>query len=617
MRTLPAAWSAAATAATAAGAHRARIFLRLSINDADDGLWLSQATAAQDRVGIQAWADAGVWSSATEFGPYPLLVSLPDLGGLHQADYMGALSTVVAGIQASNAEDSTMLADLGSSRLSDLRLDGSHSFRGREAKLVAIYAGMDWADRLEWSLYVRRIGDFDEITIPFECSDRVAEGSDTINTKIVTADHPYRPPENDNSPKPIMVGTASGPALAIRRHVVVTDREGQAVSGGYVSPVKPSVGWPWTSGDVVTFGSGSATTASVSGSDDTDARLNLSAPGLPRDSNHGENDLTTSEEGYHVVDVPADAAMDYVFADPSFTHAMGTARMLPPGGRDVVPLPDYCGTATDNSDGTLTLDKMPRSGGRIAQVWTEAASGGGVAASTVFSELCTVLGVTGTVESGAGTLEMQGCRPGWVSAVEMLQAIEVCSRSRIFPDGGGLKMRKRQTAAEIGSSYDWEIDRTTADKGLPKIKELPVSYQIRGMTGRWSLKPGHSRDSAEGYQGTRVKGTGGNAHREFWMDFVEDDSVGEEVIDFWYELFGPMSDGRWPRFIQGLVLDWSFMAMEPEDIVKLEWLNPSGSSFEGLSAGNSVRWRVMNPIIRWPQKNGGGEVVVDLLEVYN
>lgn len=620
MRSLASAWTTAASAGAVASAHDVRLFVRITINDAGDGLWLSQVAVAEDETGLGAWQAAGAWSAATEYGPYPLLRRVPGLSMLSDLEGLRAQLSVVAGLTCSNEKSADLLADFGVDRLSDLRLDPSYSFRSRAAVICANYVGVPWADRTSWNLIVRDLGDFDERDIGFNCSEGLGIGSIYVNSKIDVADHPLRPPENQNSPKPIVIGAGSVRCIPIRDHVVVTDREGQAVSGGYVSPLNPSAGAPWTAGDVVTYGSGTATTASVSGTDDTDTQLNLSAPGLPRNSDHGENDLTTFEEGYHVSGAPASAQMDYVAADPDFTHSIDATavKMLPPGGRDLVALPPYCSPSAPGS-GVVTLAKMPRSGGRIADLWLDGSGGSGVAASTVFTELIDgKLGLAYSVESGAGTITLQGAREGWVSSMDLIGVIDVQSRSRVFWDGEQVRLRKRKTAAEIGSSYDWNVDRDDAIKGFPKMTELPAQYQLPGVTGRWSLKPGRSREDAQSYAGQRLKGEGGNPRGGlWWLDFIRDDSSGEEVIDFWYELLGPMSSGRWPRWISGLVLDWSYAAMEPEDIVRIERVDGDGDALDGLSAGNSVRWRVVNVEIGFPQEGEVGTVTCDLLEVYD
>lgn len=620
MRSLPAAWTSAASSASTDSAHDVRLLVRLEIDGSGTGLWLSQAAVAEDATGLGVWEMAGAWSAATEYGPYPLLRSVPGLSMLSDLEGMRAQVAAVSGLTCSNEKSAALLADLGVDRLSDLRLGGTYSFKDRAAKIVANYVGVAWASRVEWNLIVRDLGDFDERDIRFNCSEGLGVGSIYINSKIDVADHPYRPPENQNSPKPIVLGAGSVRCIPVREHVIVTDREGQAVSGGYVSPLNPATGAPWSSGDAVTYGSGTATTSSVSGTDDTDTQLNLNAPGLPRNSDHGETDLTTFEEGYHVVDVPASAVMDYVAADPDFTHSIDTStlKMLPPGSRDLVALPPYCSPTAPGS-GVVQLAKMPRSGGRIADLWLDGSGGSGVAASTVFTELVSgKLGLAYDIESGAGTLNMQGARDGWVSSLELLKAIDIQTRSRIFWDGEQVRLRKRQTATEIGSSYDWSVDRDDAIEGFPSIMELPVQYQLPGVTGRWALKPGRDADDAQSYAGQRLKGEGGNPRGGlWWLDLIRDDATGQEVIDFWYELLGPMSTGRWPRWISGLVLDWSYAAMEPEDIVRIERVDGDGDALDGLSAGNSVRWRVVSVEIQYPQGGQVGKVVADLLEVYS
>jgi hypothetical protein len=623
VRTIPANWQAAADAASAAEAHDARILVRLQVSSTD-WIWLTFADATLDATGVGAWEDEGAFSAANDYGPFPFLLRVPDLTGFSDLETLSSLSASIAGLVVSNERSDDLFAALGAYRLSELRNIAGYAFKNRTLEIHANYVGVAWADRLSWSLQVRGLQVYDEVQMRLGISDVVGAGNVYINAKMTSTDYPGLPAKNANSPKPWCVGAGSGMAVPIRDHLVFTDREGRAQSGGYVSPVKPAAGAPWTATDRVTFGSGSATVASVTGTDDTDTVLNLDAPGLARDSNHGEGDLYTDEQGYHVVDTPTSAAMRYLFADEDFTYSLGTVVHRPPETEEVKPLPPYCGTPTDNADGTFTLDKMPRASGLITPVFVDGSAGSGVAASTVFTELASAkLGLTGsqyTVEAGAGTEEMQGLAEGWTTAVQALRTIEMSSRSRIFWDGSQLKMRRRPTAAEaVSAGADWSVDRDDALEGFPAIEDLQAQYQARGFIGRYRLRPGGNPDRSDGYekQIDLGEGTSGRDPSTFWLPFVRDATDGDAVLSFWYELLGPRTDGDWPRMIMGLALDWSFMGMEPEDIVSVVRVDGEGSAFDGLGAGNSVLWRVVSKHVLWPQEGRVGRVMVDLLEVHS
>lgn len=627
-RALPSTWQAAATAAAAAGAHEQRVLVRMQIRtDPAAYLWLTQAAVNEDPDGLGVWNLEGAWDDPAEHGPFPLLRSLPDLSGQQDLSSIAAMSNMVGGMKCVNSRQDALFAALGAYRLSDLeQLGAGFTLAGQDCWIVVSYVGVPWADRVSFRLKVLNGDEYGTDLITFDLSDRMGEGNAIINSKMTRDEFPQLPPEFINSPKPIVLGGGSGPALEVREVLVVTDRTGALAVGGAIPTLRPSIGAPWLAGDRLTYGSGSARVASVAGTTDEDTVLTMVAPGVPRTALEAEGDLTTQEEGYHCIGVPAAADVPLCWADPDFSPLLGIVRHQPREGDDLVPLPGYCGTPSEPSDGVILLDKLPRFAGSLSTVWIDGDTAGSTTAAASFETLCTTKMLLDSseysVDSGAGLVPLKGRLTGEdggvrVSTLRFLQQLCRQARLAIFWDGAQVRARLRRTVAEIAGTADFTLTDADFIKGFPSMRPLPVDYRQEGFTALWNPRPGRPADSANSYRGSQEFGVNASARqRDWWFDLVADDVAAIEVASFWFETLGPHSSGRWPRYVVGLVLGWEHMQLEPEDIVKLVVVDGEGHEFDGLDAGNTTLWRVVSKHVAFPQGAGEvGTVTVSLLEV--
>lgn len=622
MRTIPAAWQAAADTAHSEKAHEQRLVVRVQIASGPDKyLWLTPVPVSKDAA-LQAWEAEGAWTAANNYGPFPLLLSVPDLKTEEDLVALAQVSVYVGNMVLSNSRNAELLAALSVARLSELLLNG-YTFTGQTIDIYALHRGIAWADKLAWTLVVTSVDRWDLNTLSLSCSDRIGDGNAQANSRITAADFPGLPLNRVNSPKPIVLGGATAPALEVRASTVFTDRTGLAAVGGRIPTIRPNLGAPWATTDRVTFGSGSETVASIAGSDDTDTVLTMNSGGVPRTSGDGEGDLATDEQGYHVTSYPTSAEMHYVYADPDFTPPAPTAvRHVGYDGEALLPLPSYAGTPTNPSDGVVVLDKRPRMGRVMSRVYVEG-DGTTVPASTVFGQVAEAkfgLAVGEyEVEAGAATAELIGTLEGAVSRLQLVQVLEKSSRSRSFWDGEKFKLRKRRTAAEVtADGADATITMDDLVTPPQAFLEIPTTARTKGFKGRYDRDPLRPSGDADSYRKTREVGTDASGREsEFWFDVLSDQTTAEEVIDFFFELLGPHSDGTWPRFT-AVKLDWSFMWLEPEDVLALEIVDGQGNAFDGLSVGNAYRWRVISKHVTFPDPKAktAGTVSVTLLEVH-
>ncbi len=629
-RVLPSSWQTAASAAAALGAHEQRVLVRMQIRtDPAAYLWLTQAAVNEDPDGLGVWNDEGAWDDPAEHGPFPLLRKLPDLSGQQNLEEIAAMSNAVGGMLCVNTWREDLFDALGAHRLSDLEdLGSGYSFAGQDAWIVVSYAGVPWADRLSFKLKVMNGDLFDMSEITFDLADRMAEGNAQINRRMTRDEFPQLPPEYINSPMPIVLGGGSGPAQIVRDILVVTDRTGALAVGSAIPTLRPSIGAPWLPGDRITYGSGSARVAAagVAGSDDTDTVLAMVAPGVPRTALEAEGDLTTQEQGYHVKGVPAVADVPMCWADPDFAPELGVVRHQPREGDDLVPLPSYCGTPAETSPGVFVLDKLPRFAGLLSRVWIDGDAAASTTAGDAFEALAELKMLLDpserSVDAGAGLVPLKGRMTSEdgataVSTLHFLQQLCRQARLAIFWDGAQVRVRLRRTVAEIAGVADFGLGPDDYIQGFPKLQPLPVDYRQEGFTALWNLRPGRPASSSESYRGSQEYGDNASARqRKWWFDLVTDDDEARAVAAYWYQLLGRHASGRWPRFINGLVLGWDRMAVEPEDIVSLVVADGEGNTIGGLGDGNTILWRVVSRHVAFPQESGDiGTITVSLLEV--
>ncbi len=591
MRTLPAAWQAAADAGAAAGAHQQRVLLRVTLA-ASTYLWLSLVEVAEDDDGLGAWEDEGAWGTADDHGPYAVIRQLPPITGHADLETLTSMSNYLGNMVLSNASRADLLADLGVSCISDLPAAG-FPLAGLDVELYVNYVGCAWADRLTFALRILHMQDRDLDNVTFDLSDVIGEGNVAINRTI------------NGSPIPIVLGGGSAPAIAEKDSLEFSDRSGLVRSGGAIPTIRPNAGAPWANGDRVTFGSGTGTVASIAGTTDADTVLTLTTP-MSRTALDGELDLTTSETGYHVPSAPTSAAMSYSWADEDFSPVLGRVAHLPPGGSGLLALPSYCGTPTEPGTGRIALDKRPRFGGALTQVWADGDSAAATTVEDAFRAFCEekfglVDGTTYEVATGSGLGALKGrvnSGAGSTSALEFLRQLEINGAAVIRWDGSRLKLRDRRSAAEIaGSGPDAVVTVDDMPRGFPGITDLPATFRESGIAGCYDLTPGLLPTDAKHFRGKYPLGSGassGARSNMFWLTLVTDQTTAEAVLDRWFELVGPMSDGSWPGYIAALVLGPEFMKYEAEDVLELVVFRPDGSPFEGLDGSGTRLWRVIS-----------------------
>lgn len=617
MRSVPAAWQAAADAQHALGSFDQRLVVQMQIHD-DKWLWLSfvkPGYGTEEDSTLALWESQGAWSGTEHFGPYDLLKYVPDLTAGQDMDTMVSLSAVISGMRCLNHRHEQMGADLGAYRISEIRQLYQHSFKDREVKIHAAPAGVDWADRMTWTLRCRGLTSYDEVKVGMKMSESLGEGDFEINQRITST---VRPEVHERA-LPIVIG--GGHFKRIRKNdiYIFASRDEEARTGGgpyYCLKLRADNGAPWTGSVKVAMGSKSQRlTGTTNRTSNATSECTFDSPGLERDPDYGEKEILAGEEGYrNAGNWSGSAKVRFHSPDSDFTYYVGDT-VVDTGNGEMAECPDY---VTDTSS---YLEPLPRVGGKYrGHVYHIEGSGAGVAGSQVFQEFAEKKrGLSASqyaIEGDAGELLMCGGRDETVGAVAFLRAIDLSTRSRIIYDGIQLRMLKRRTATEIGIDYDFEITDNDLLAPWPQIDDLPAGHRLSGFVLRYNRKVGKPRESASAYQGKIVKGDGrGLQDERFKLDFVTSAETAQEIADFWYEMLGPTAKGDWPRVMFGVTVDFSYMQYEEEDIARLQRVDGEGNTLDGLHAGNRERWRVLNKSIMWPQDGKPGRIVFDLLEV--
>lgn len=619
MRTLPAAWQAAADAGAVVRSHSQRLLMRIEISPAPTYLWLSLVDPARDRDGLGMWTDA--WDGPEHNGPFPLLRQIPALSGHSDLETLTSMSAYIGNLVLANVRHEPLFNALGAWRLSELEAAG-WPLAELPVEVYLIYAGTAWADRITWKLRTMQVNGSSLEELSVDLSDQIGEGNTLVNAAV------------NGNPLPIVIGGGSAPATELLDVVTFSDRLGKAVP---LSLIRPTNGAPWTVGHRVTIGSSSQPIASITGGvTNDDTILNFASP-ITRFALLDEGSLTTNEQGYTVPDRPLSSSMDYAWADPTFAPGLGRIMHLPIGGVDLVGLaPTNYAFLTDGAlpivtpvataPGRFSLGTRPRFQGQYGQVWINGDDTADVLASVVFATLCAgpfALDASRySIDVGAGTTPLGGrirSGDGWNSSLEFLRSLEINTCSRIFWTGEALRMRKRRTSAEIiAAGPDAVVRVSQMPQGFPGTTGLPLDFREHGFIGRWNLTPGRPWNDPTGYRGSQLYGSNRTATPErWWLDLVRDDAAAMAVLSAWYELLGEMSDGTWPKYIPGLVLGPEFMKYEPEDVFELVVEDGNGNAFEGMDGSGTRLWRVMSKATSFPQRRGElGTLTFALLEVH-